>query len=89
MQYSHLADIWSLILADFFTIYLGRHLFSWLIDLGRQKAVQSWSFTLADTKAWKFLDNSVFSKNEKSEAFFRRKTNEKRKKNIYIVRSTK
>ena len=35
-------------------------------------------------KAWKFLDNSVFSKNEKSEAFFRRKTNEKRKKYKYI-----
>ena len=40
--------------------------------------------TQLHTKAWKFLEDSVFSKNEKSEAFFRRKTNEKRKKYISI-----
>ena len=33
-------------------------------------------------KLFKFVENSFFSKNEKSQAFFRRKTNEKRKKCI-------
>ena len=40
-------------------------------------------------KACKFLENSLFSKNEKSEVFFRRKTNEKRKKYIYYSTKNK